>query len=562
MFLNKFSIRQRLFTASLLPLLITCISLLTIIFVQLNNLVETETESATTLLTDTKKAELKSIVDIAYHTVKPLYDAGASREEAVKLLQRMQFGKDGYLFGYDGDSVRVFSGSGSAGIGNSYRDFKDVNNVYLINDLVTAGRKNNLGNGNEFVTYHFPKLNEKIPSPKLSYSIFLEKWDLMIGVGIYIDSIEKESAVFKAHVEEVSTTLITLVAIISVVLIGLMIVFSILIIRSILTPLNTVSESIRKLSEGNGDLTQRIPVQDKFETGVLAGNLNSLLASLQTDMKHVYNVAVDVNSETDLLVKQADNIKAVSTQQQAAVELVASASTQMTSSSSEVLNNARNAAEAANLANSHGITALEKINKSSKEMEALMLEIKKASDVVQEVGGDVENIGTVLQVIESIAEQTNLLALNAAIEAARAGEQGRGFAVVADEVRNLASKTQGSTEEIQQMITKLQNGSKSAVDAMQRSSTCSAAAEASVTETSTTLNDIAKSISVITDMNTQIAMASEEQNLVGNDIGKQIVEISTQTTGLREIAEQNNKTSETLRSKANELDKIVSQFKL
>jgi methyl-accepting chemotaxis protein len=562
MYLNKFSIRQRLFIASIFPLIITCIALLSIIFTQLNNLVETETQSAQKLLTDSKKAELKSIVDIAYNTVKPLYEDGASREDAVKLMQRMQFGSDGYIFGYDGDSIRVFSGSGSAGIGNSYRDFKDVNDVYLINDLITAGRRNRLGNGNEFVTYHFPKPNEKIPSPKLSYSIFLKRWDLMIGVGIYVDSIEKESAVFKAHVEEVSTTLITLVTIISVVLIGLMIVLSTFIIRSILNPLNTVSESIRKLSEGKGDLTQRVPVQDKFEMGALACNLNSLLASLQADMKRVYNIAVDVNRETDLLVKQADNIKAVSTRQQSAVELVASASTEMTSSSNEVLNNARNAAEAANLANSHGITALEKVKKSSSEMEELMVEINKASDVVREVGGDVENIGTILQVIESIAEQTNLLALNAAIEAARAGEQGRGFAVVADEVRNLASKTQGSTEEIQQMITKLQNGSKSAVAAMQRSITCSTAAETSVAETFTTLNNIAESVTIITNMNTQIASASEEQNSVGNDIGKRIVEISTQTIGLIEIAEENNKTSETLRSKANELDEIVSQFKL
>jgi methyl-accepting chemotaxis protein len=226
MYLNKFSIRQRLFIASIFPLIITCIALLSIIFTQLNNLVETETQSAQKLLTDSKKAELKSIVDIAYNTVKPLYEDGASREDAVKLMQRMQFGSDGYIFGYDGDSIRVFSGSGSAGIGNSYRDFKDVNDVYLINDLITAGRRNRLGNGNEFVTYHFPKPNEKIPSPKLSYSIFLKRWDLMIGVGIYVDSIEKESAVFKAHVEEVSTTLITLVTIISVVLIGLMIVLS------------------------------------------------------------------------------------------------------------------------------------------------------------------------------------------------------------------------------------------------------------------------------------------------------------------------------------------------
>ena len=190
----------------------------------------------------------------------------------------------------------------------------------------------------------------------------------------------------------------------------------------------------------------------------------------------------------------------------------------MVSSSNEVLSNAKSAAEAAQSANSHGMTALDKVKKSSLEMSELIVEINKANDVVKGVGDDVQNISAILQVIESIAEQTNLLALNAAIEAARAGEQGRGFAVVADEVRNLASKTQGSTEEIQQMIVKLQNGSKSAVEAMQLSMSSSANAESSVSESLSALNDIAESVAVITDMNSQIASAAAEQNEVGEDL--------------------------------------------
>lgn len=561
-FFNKFSIRLRLFFVSLFPLVITCIALLSIIYVQLNGLVKTETQVANTLLTEGKKAELKNIIGLAYSTIKPLYESGKTRKEGVELLKRMEFGADGYIFGYDSDSIRVFSGSGSAGIGNSYKDFKDENEVYLINDLVKAAKRNNLGNGDNFVVYHFPRPNEKIAAPKLSYSIYLEEWDLMIGAGIYIDTIEKSASMFEEQVKDVSLTLITSVFIISTVLIICMILISISIVNSILSPLNSVSESIRTLSEGHGDLTKRVPVKDKFETGKLAENLNSLLSSLQDNMTRVFKVAEDLGKETDLLVEQADNVMSVSGNQQAAIELVAAASTEMVSSSNEVLHNAKSAADAANSANSHGIIALEKVKKSSSEMSELIIEINKANDVVQVVGDDINSISAILQVIESIAEQTNLLALNAAIEAARAGEQGRGFAVVADEVRNLASKTQGSTEEIQQMIIKLQNGSKSAVEAMQYSISSSTSAEASVSESSTALKDIAESISVITNMNVQIASASEEQNEVGSDIGKRIVDISTQTYGLKEIAEQNNKTSGALREKAGELDKIVSQFKL
>ncbi|WJG10107.1 methyl-accepting chemotaxis protein [Aliiglaciecola sp. LCG003] len=560
--LNKLSIRHRLFLGTIVPILITAIALLSVTFIEIGNLVESEVKSATTLLKDAKKGELKNVVDMAYKTIRPIYESGGSREDAVKLMQRMEFGSDGYIFGYDGDSVRVFSGSGDAGIGKSYKEFKDVNNVFLINDLVSAGRKNGFGSGNEFVTYHLPRQDEKIASPKLSYAIYLPNWDLMIGAGIYIDSIDKEVQVFEHKIKEVRTSIMTTTIIISLIVIALMIVASIYIVASILTPLNTVSESIQKLGVGNGDLTQRVPVQDKFETGMLAENLNRFLTSLQQDMLRVTSVAKDVNQATDLLVTQADSINQVSEQQRDAIELVASASTQMSSSAQEVSHNAENAAEAARKANSYGDVALEKVNKSSTEMGVLMNEIGKASKVVEDVGTDVENISAILQVIESIAGQTNLLALNAAIEAARAGEQGRGFAVVADEVRNLASKTQGSTEEIQQMIHKLQTGSRSAVDAMERSMKSSDAAEKSVVETSNSLSDIANSVGIITDMNAQIATASEEQCLVGSDIGRRIVEISEQTSGLSEIARQNNQTSETLRSKASELGAIVAKFKL
>ncbi|MBO1255860.1 cache domain-containing protein [Alteromonas sp. 5E99-2] len=562
-FFSKFSIRKRLFIVSLFPLIITCLSLLSIIYVQLNTLVKTETESATTLLTDAKKAELKNAIDIAYNTIKPLYESGAPREEGVKLLQRMRFSKEGYIFGYDSDSVRVFLGTGTTdGVGKSYKNLQDANGVYLVNELVRAGKENKLGSGDNFVTYHFPRPNEETAYPKLSYAIFLEKWDLMIGVGVYIDSIETEAQVFEKHVTEVSVKLITTIIVLSIALIILMIMLSVIIVKSILTPLSSVSDSIRLLSEGNGDLTKRVPVQDKFETGQLAENLNRLLSSLHGNISAVYKVSVDVDEETNLLVKQAENIKSVSTQQQSAIELVASASNEMVSSSNEVLSNAKSAADAAQSANSHGMTALDKVKKSSVEMSELIVEINKANDVVKGVGDDVQNISAILQVIESIAEQTNLLALNAAIEAARAGEQGRGFAVVADEVRNLASKTQGSTEEIQQMIVKLQNGSKSAVEAMQLSMSSSANAESSVSESLSALNDIAESVAVITDMNSQIASAAAEQNEVGEDIGKRIEDISTETFGLKEIAQQNNLTSETLSVKANELEKIVSQFKL
>lgn len=562
MILNKLSIRKRLLIISIVPITLIAVTLVVIFNSQINSLIKIQTDSATSMLRHEKKQELKHIVDVAYKTIKPIYDANGTLEQGVDLLKRMEFGKDGYLFGYDSNSVRVFSGGSSAGIGKSYKDFKDVNNVYLINDLVIAGKNNQFGNGEQFVTYHFPRQGEKVASEKLSYAIFLPKWNLMLGTGVYVDTIEKEIAIIDKQVREAQNQVLTFVYILTAILIIAMIIIGVWVSRSILNPLANVSDAIKELSQGNGDLTKRIPIQDKFETGVLAEHLNNLLSSLHNSIKSVFDVSKAVNTETDILLQQVAQIREISEKQSDAIETVAAASTEMSASAGEVSNNAAEAANAAKVANGNGEVALERIQQSSSEMGILSQDIREASNVIDRVGTDVENIIAVLQVIESISEQTNLLALNAAIEAARAGELGRGFAVVADEVRNLASKTQGSTEEIQNMIQKLQEGSRSAVDAMGKSMTRSDSAEKSVAETSEQLDKIAESVAVIMDMNAQIASASEEQSLVGGDIGQRIVEISDQTHELTQIAQLNNTTCENLRLKAGELDKVVGQFRI
>ena len=205
---------------------------------------------------------------------------------------------------------------------------------------------------------------------------------------------------------------------------------------------------------------------------------------------------------------------------------------------------------------------MQSVEQSCHEMSLLLNELSATEEVVTQVGDDVENISAVLLVIESIAGQTNLLALNAAIEAARAGEQGRGFAVVADEVRNLASKTQGSTEEIQNMITKLQSGSRAAVIVMSDSKQRSNETEKSISATAVSLGEISKSVATMNNLNVQIATAAREQSIVGKEISQRIIDISSQTTELSSIAVKNGKTAENLRQKTAELEGLVGQFKV
>ncbi len=559
---DRLSIKQRLLSISTIPLVLLVVLLLLIVNIQINKTIKKEVAVVEETAYESKRTELKNILDMAYSVVKPIYESGGSREEAVELLKRFRFGKDGYLFGNDKNAIQVFSGGGNSKVGKNYYDLKDVNGVYVMRELISNGQKNQLGTGNNFIEYHFPLPGQKKPVPKLSYSIYFDRWEMMVGAGIYIHQIETQVNAFQKSFQDSKSNMITIAVALSTVVLIIIGGFGLLLRRSIINPLDEVNESIKKLSMGNGDLTQRLNIKDRFEMGDLAGNLNALLNSLQALIGNVKDVAIGVNSESNVLSQDAENIKEVSSKQLGSVEQIAAATTQMAQTAHHVAENASRAASAAHEADDNGKDAMQMIDNSCSEMTQLNNEMTKACEVVTQVGADVENISSVLQVIENIAGQTNLLALNAAIEAARAGEQGRGFAVVADEVRNLASKTQGSTEEIQEMISKLQHGSRSAVDVMDTSIKRSNEAEGSIRSTADKLKEIAESISTMSEVNSQIAEAAKQQNEAGEEINRSVVELSEQNKGLSEIAINNGRSAEHMKQKTTDLDRLVGQFKI
>lgn len=501
-----------------------------------------------------KETELKQLSQVAYSimeeqdkkAVQGKQSLTEAKTKAKALIADLTYGNGEYFFIFDKNYNMVMHPIKPSLNGKNTERMPDANGKMFFKEMISTA----VLTGESYVDYVWPRAGESKPIDKKSFSVYFQKWGWGVATGVYTDDL------WETFMSEVYSVLQFTIVIL--ILTSILVFY---ITKSIVTPLqflekrmmevcNTKDLTLRANLDGNDELTDMATAFD-----VMLTQFNEIIFNMRSASEQISSASTELSVITAQTSEGMESQKLESHQ-------VATAMTQMSTTVHEVANSISNAAQASHnaaQATQHCNSVLETSNSSIDE---LSKKLEQAEILIHTLETQSSDISSILSVITGIAEQTNLLALNAAIEAARAGEQGRGFAVVADEVRSLSSRTHESTNEIHNVISNLQSGSKDAVAAMNESKIAASLVVENAQKSAQALQDITDSVAQIDMMTSEIASASEQQTVVAEEINRNINNISEITDESSVGAVQTAESSEELARLAEDLKVVVEQFEV
>lgn len=507
-------------------------------------------------LLEDRETKTRHLVEAAYAAIQH-YDALArsgalteaqAKKDAADVLRSMRYDGNEYFWIHDLDYRVVMHPMKPALEGTIQADLKDPNGLPVYRRMNEVVKEH----GEGFVSYFWPKPGSTQPVEKISFVKLYEPWGWVVGSGIYVDDL---NAIFWRSAGRIGVVLLVVGLVVGGVIFG--------ILRGISRPIDALrafGQTMRDIA-ADGDLSRRIPVEGDDEIAGVMREFNSLMDRFQHSLRSVRSALTQVTTASAQLLDTTTAIKESSSNQSDSAASTAATVEQFMQNIMMIAESTREAEAVLGDAGTLAHSGEQKIRAVTAGMENLARSVDESAGIIQTLGNRSQEITGIVRVIKDIADQTNLLALNAAIEAARAGEQGRGFAVVADEVRKLAERSAGATTEISEVIGAIQGDTERAVQAMRAGSSTAQEGVAQVREAAESMVSIAESTRRILQLTSQVAAAIAEQNVAGR-------EMAASVEGIAREAEQNSHSSQeaygetrNLVDSARQLEHSVAQFR-